>query len=197
MIELSQKGMMQGLRVVYSQMTDPRKQGNHTQYSLLDSCLGAQGTFFLQSPSFLAYQRAMQERIGRNNAQSLFGIHKIPTDDQIRQVLDNISDADLHLLYGYFFTLLEAFERDGYLKQFRIKELYNSILIAIDGTEHFSSATLHCDQCKTHTHADGSITYYHRMLNPAIVAPHKKAEHCLLLLNLSRIRMAGQNKTVN
>ena len=116
----------------------------------------------------------MQERIRKNNANSLFGVHEIPTDDQIRNVLDTLSVEDLHLLYGYFFVLLQAFEREGYLEQFRIKELGNTLLVAIDGTDHFSSGVLFCDQCKTHTHADGSITYSHSMLNPAIVAPHKK-----------------------
>lgn len=174
MVTLSQKGMVTGLTTVFSSMTDPRKKGKNTQYALVDICLGGFGTFFLQSPSFLSYQRAMQERIRRNNANSLFGVHEIPTDDQIRNVLDKLGGEDLRLLYGYFFVLLQAFERDGYLTQFRIKELGNTLLVAIDGTDHFSSPVLFCKQCKTHTHADGRKTYSHSMLNPVIVAPHKK-----------------------
>jgi hypothetical protein len=173
MVELSQKGMVQGVTKVFAAMTDPRK-GRNSQYLFTDICLAAFGSFFLQSPSFLAYQRAMQERIGRNNARSLFGISDIPTDDQIRNILDLIPAKDLSDLYGYFFILLEAFESSGHLKQFRIKGLGNTMLVAIDGTDHFSSGILHCDQCRTHTHGDGGTTYSHSMINPVIVAPGKK-----------------------
>src|SRR5258708_10701477 len=129
MVELSQKGMVKGLRNVFSSIQDPRKKGKNTRYSVVDICLGGYGTFFLQSPSFLSYQRAMQERMRRNNANSLFGVHEIPTDDQIRNFLDQLSFADLHLVYGYFFTLLESFEASGHLTQFRIPELDNTLLV--------------------------------------------------------------------
>src|SRR5258708_2443637 len=154
MIELSQKGMVRGIAEVFSALADPRR-GKNSRYSIADISLAAFSGFFLQSPSFLAYQRAMKEQIGRNNARSLFGIKHIPTDDQIRNVLDQNSREDSNLLYGYFFTLLQAFESLGHLKQFRIKALGNTLLVAFDGTEHFSSSVLFCNQCKTHTHGDG------------------------------------------
>jgi hypothetical protein len=43
--------------------------------------------FFTQSPSFLAFQKYMQKNKGVNNAQSLFGIQKIPSDNHIRDAL--------------------------------------------------------------------------------------------------------------
>ncbi len=46
--------------------------------------------FFVQSPSFLAHQRAMHTRKGKNNVQSIFGVHKIPSDTHIRNLLDPI-----------------------------------------------------------------------------------------------------------
>src|SRR5512139_690632 len=65
--------------------------GLHWVYDIADAALGAFAVFFTQSPSFLAYQRDMQRRKGRNNAQSLFGIDQVPTDPQIRNLLDPIS----------------------------------------------------------------------------------------------------------
>jgi hypothetical protein len=50
--------------------------------------LGAFALFFSQSPSFLAYQQAMQQAQRRNNARSLFGIEPIPSDNQLRNLLD-------------------------------------------------------------------------------------------------------------
>jgi hypothetical protein len=42
----------------------------------------------MQCPSFLAYQRDMQDKKGTNNAKSLFLIDLIPSDNWIRTLLD-------------------------------------------------------------------------------------------------------------
>jgi hypothetical protein len=43
--------------------------------------------FFTQSPSFLASQRLLQKRKGKNNLQKLLGVKKVPTDTQTRALL--------------------------------------------------------------------------------------------------------------
>jgi hypothetical protein len=62
-------------------LPDDRK-GKNTQYAIKDAALGALAVFFTQSPSFLAYQRTMQQTKGRSNAQSLFGMVDNPCDNQ-------------------------------------------------------------------------------------------------------------------
>jgi len=42
----------------------------------------------IQSPFFLAYQEARQPACRQNNAQSFFHLEQIPSDNQIRQMLD-------------------------------------------------------------------------------------------------------------
>lgn len=69
-----------------AQLDDPRKPSNASSYSVRDSVLGAFGCFFMQSASFLEYQRHLDSRNGRNNAQSLFGLDKIPGVEQIRNI---------------------------------------------------------------------------------------------------------------
>ena len=64
--------------------------GCNVRYRLVDAGLGAFAVFFLQSPSFLAYQQKMREHHGRDNAKSLFGMEEIPSDGQIRNLLDPI-----------------------------------------------------------------------------------------------------------
>src|SRR5207237_8605265 len=44
-------------------------------------------------------------------------------------------------------------------------------LVALDGTEYFSSKTIHCASCLQKEHRNGSITYYHQMLGAAIIHP--------------------------
>src|SRR5580692_8117555 len=43
---------------------------------------------FMQSASFLAHQRALEKGQGRSNGQTLFGIGRIPSDNYIRDRLD-------------------------------------------------------------------------------------------------------------
>jgi hypothetical protein len=64
-----------------------------------DAALSAFSVFFLQSLSFLAWQRRMQESQGRNNAQSLFGVHQIPTDTQICNLLDTVSPDHVYPVF--------------------------------------------------------------------------------------------------
>ncbi|PXF56220.1 MAG: hypothetical protein C4B58_14310 [Deltaproteobacteria bacterium] len=61
-------------RSVIKEFPDKRI-GNNTRYSIEDAAAGAFSVFFTQSPSFLAFQKAMQEKKGKNNAQTLFGMH--------------------------------------------------------------------------------------------------------------------------
>jgi hypothetical protein len=48
-------------------------------------------------------------------------------------------------------------------------------LLALDGTEYFSSKTIHCASCLQKVHRNGSITYYHQMLGAALVHPDQRA----------------------
>ena len=53
--------------------------------------VGAFGAVFLRDPSFLTHQQLMQTQRGFSNAQSLFGIQRIPTDNQIRNLPDPVA----------------------------------------------------------------------------------------------------------
>ena len=67
----------QQIRRTFEQFTDPR-QGKNTRYTLVDAGLSAFSVFFMQSPSFLEYQRSLEQAHGRSNAQTLFGVHQSP-----------------------------------------------------------------------------------------------------------------------
>src|SRR5688500_6718405 len=86
--------LVQALHQQLASLPDYRK-GKNTRYAIKDAALGAFAVFFTQSPSFLAYQRTMQQAKGRSNAESLFGIGDIPCDNQIRTLLDPIAPAQL------------------------------------------------------------------------------------------------------
>ena len=79
--------MVNQLRIASRNFPDKRN-GENTQFSIEDIGLSCFSVFFTQSPSFLAFQNSMQKNKGVNNAQSLFGIQKIPSDNHIRDMLD-------------------------------------------------------------------------------------------------------------
>jgi hypothetical protein len=133
-----------------------------------DSALSAFSVFFTQSPSFLAYQRTMEQTKGRSNAQSLFGLHKIPSDNHIRDLLDPVNPKEL---FPVFETILQAIEEKGKLQGFR--GFANNLLIALDGTEYFSSMQIHCPQCSTRKMKSGEIHYFHSVVTPVIVSPRQ------------------------
>ena len=57
----------------------------------------------------------------------------------------------------------------GELSKFHF--LDDQLLIAIDGTGHFSSNKIRCPNCSQMKHKTGKITYFHNTLLPVIVSP--------------------------
>ena len=128
--------------------------------------MGAFGIFFLQCESFLEYQRQLNSRKGRDNTQTLFGVVKIPTDAQIRNILDLINPS---VLFEVFIKVYQLLKSNGILTQFEV--LGGQLLVPLDGTEYFSSKCIHCEQCSHRNHKNGTVTYFHTAIFPVIVSP--------------------------
>ena len=135
-----------------------------------DAALSAFSVFFTQSPSFLDYQVRMQCRLGKNNAQTLFGVHQIPSDNQIRNLLDPVPPETL---FPPFAEISEGWYRTGFLQSFG--SIGNTRLVAMDGTESFSSQKISCPQCSHRTLSNGATLHSHVALTPVIVAPGQEA----------------------
>ena len=153
------------MRRTFEGFTDPRK-GKNTTYTMVDAALSAFAVFFLQSPSFLEYQRSLEQTRGENNARTLFGAHDIPSDNQIRTLLDATDPAAVEPLFAYLFS---ALEQAGVVDTYR--SVGGAVLLALDGTEYCSSPTIHCAHGSTRQHTNGKVTYYHAALTPVLVKP--------------------------
>ena len=140
--------------------------GKNSIYDLPDVGMSAFSVFFTQSPSFLAHQRDMKLRKGRSNAESLFQLSDIPSDNQVRNLLDPVSPEHLQPVYRQTFLALEQTE---VLK--RRRSFANQLLVAIDGTEYFSSKNIHCENCNHRELSNGKTNYFHSALTPVIVQP--------------------------
>jgi hypothetical protein len=148
------------------QLPDHRQEGPNTQYRIRDAALGAFGIFFTQSPSFLDYQRTLQHNTGHNNAHTLLGVEQIPCDNQVRKLLDPIAPSHFDLV---FVEVFERLEQHRMLAHFRV--LGDQLLVAMDGTNYFSSKTMHCHNCLTRQLSNGQTLYYHTAITPVIVCP--------------------------
>jgi hypothetical protein len=114
----------------------------------------------------LEYQRTLEQAHGENNARTLFGVHEIPSDNQIRTLLDPTPPSMVKPAYS---SLFSALRESGVVDSHR--SLNGSLLIAFDGTEYFSSQAIHCDKCSTRQHANGTVTYFHSVVTPVLVKP--------------------------
>ncbi len=115
-------------------LPDFRKPSPNTRYTIQSAALGAFGIFFTQSPSFLEYQRRLRRHHGRDNAQTLFGVEPIPSDNQVRKLLDPMVPSYLNPI---FMEVLEHSEQQHWLEPFRV--LDHQLLVSLDGTQYFSS----------------------------------------------------------
>jgi hypothetical protein len=158
--------LIERIRTTFQECPDGRRGGNHQRYTLDDAALSAFSVFFTQSPSFLDYQRRMQRRLGQNNAQSLFGVQPIPSDNQSRNLLDSVPPETL---FPVFAAISEGLYHSGYLQPFQ--SLFNTVLVAFAGTEYCSSQKLGCDHCSHRPLSNGTTLHYHVALTPVIVAP--------------------------
>ena len=123
------QGLVDQISAAFRTLTDTRKPGNNTKYAPFDAACSAFSVFFTQSPSFLAFQRNLSQTVGRNNVQSLFGVHYVPTDVQIRNILDTVDPKEVFPLIREVGDTLRA---EGCLSDYRV--LKGTFLLALDGT---------------------------------------------------------------
>jgi hypothetical protein len=160
--------LLKALHEAITEIDDPRQSSNATKYKVKDAVLGAFSVFFMQCESFLEHQRQMQSRKGRDNAQRIFGLDKIPTNNQIRNILDGIKASSLFVVFWWVYKTLKV---GGFLEAYR---RLDNLLIVLDGTEYFSSKQISCEHCSSRSHKNGNVTNFHSVILPVIVAPGLK-----------------------
>jgi hypothetical protein len=147
--------------------------GQNIQYSIAEAGLGAFSVFYLQSPSFLAHQRDMQRGKGHNNARGLFGVERIPSDGQIRNLMDSVERAQLR---KPFWEIYLGLDKGGFLDQYR--GVGGTRLISLDGSQCFFSQEIHCPKCREVVR-DEKTYYSHWVMLAVLGAPGEKHVICL------------------
>ena len=139
---------------------------SETDIPLADALMSAFAMFSLKAPSLLAFDKERAE----GNLHTIYGIERVPCDTPMREILDPVSPKVLRPLFKSIFRQLQ---RGKVLEAMMF--LDGHYLLALDGTEYFSSKTIHCASCLHRVHRNGSITYVHQMLGAAILHPDQRA----------------------
>ena len=158
----------------WAKLPDHRKPSPNTKYALSDAVNSSMSIFFMQSESFLAHHQAMsQKKRGKKNLQKLFEVEKVPSDNQIRNLLDPLNPTEFT---GQFEWIWKQLARLGGLKPYRTS--LGTRLIALDGMVYHSSTKISCQCCLTRRDRQGTMHYYHSTLLPLMVQPD--LEHVLV-----------------
>ncbi len=144
---------------------EDHRQSAKVSYSLHDSLMSGFAMMFFQDPSLLAFQRRMQDQIQVNNLKKVFGVRDIPSDSQMREVLDAVSPEQLE---GVFSGFLHRLQRGKHLSHYQFFD--GMYLVAIDGSQYFTSEKVHCPHCLV-AKSRGKKRYYHNIEQAAIVCP--------------------------
>ena len=137
-----------------------------SEITLTDALMSAFAMFSLKAPSLLAFDKERAE----GNLHTIYGIARVPCDTHMREILDPVSPK---LLRPVFKSIFRQLQRGKALEAMTFLDGY--YLLALDGTEYFSSKTIHCASCLHKVHRNGSRTYYHQILGAAIVHPEQRA----------------------
>jgi hypothetical protein len=131
-------------------------------FLLADTLMAGLALFSLKDPSLLAFC----DRVVDHNLRSVFGLQAVPSDTQIREILDTIDPEQLR---SVFTDVFRQVQRGKVLEEFVFLE--GCYLVALDGVEYFCSKKVHCPHCLTRTHTNGDVSYYHQMLGAVVIHP--------------------------
>lgn len=158
---LSADGLIKRLRERFETIEDTRRQAS-IGFPLADCLMAGFAMFSLKDPSLLAFEKRWSEQ----NLQNLYRIEKVPSDTQMRDILDPI---ELDALHECFADIFYELQRGGVLKRYEFVD--GNYLLAIDGTGYFSSSNIRCPNCLEHRDRSGNTKYAHQMVAAVLVHP--------------------------
>ena len=165
---LSFASLIEFLSDLYLKVKDHRDP-TKVEHSIRDTAMSAVAMMHFQSTSVLHFQRQLEEENRRSNLSTIFGVDKVPSDTQMREVLDEVPSETARPAFRKYFSWLQ---RGKYLEQFQI--FPGQYLCSIDGSQYFGSDKISCPHCLIREHKSGKTSYSHLILQAAIVHPTQK-----------------------
>ena len=152
--------------------------------------MSAFAMFFFQHPNLLEYQRRMKKKSGRSNLERIFQVEDLPSDTQMRTILDGAAPEPLRRVLPEVF---ERMRRVGWTVKFVTEvngEKYYTV--AFDGSEYFHSTRIECPGCLRRTSKNGETQYSHVVVGATLL---RAGSHAVLPLDVEEVRNEdGQEK---
>lgn len=152
---------------VFLKIPDHRPRKQSVGIRLKDALMSGFAVFALKMPSLLQFDGRRKEYHAK--LKSVFGIDLAPCDTQMREIIDEV---DPEMIRPAFKRLLFEVQRGKGLEDYVFYQ--GHYLIAAGGTGHFSSDSVHCEDCLVKESKSGKVCYQHQMLAAAIVHPTQK-----------------------
>lgn len=145
-------------------------------YPLHDVLMSGFAMLFFQDPSMLQFQERMMRRKGRANLQTMFGVREVPKETQLRERLDRVEFEGVRELLPQLFAHVR---RAGWAREWRSEISAGDgadkfYVLAVDGSDYFSSAALSCPNCLVCTGRDGQAHYRHTVVAATLVKSGKR-----------------------
>lgn len=166
---------------------DDARAAEQLSYSLPDTLMSGFAVMFFQHPSLLQFQRAMEKKRQRCNLQTIFGVPEVPSDTQMREILDGVKPEALR---GVLRELWERVRRAGWGGRFTTtlpsgEHQGTYYTVALDGSEYFRSTTIQCPHCLRQTDPQGRGHYSHKIVGATVV---RAGSHQVLPLDVEEVR---------
>lgn len=193
LMSLTLEAMIALLSDTFGRLADPRCP-DRVDYSLHDTLLSGFAMMFFQYPSLLEFQRTMKQRRGRCNLETIFGVPQVPSDTQMRDILDGVAPELLRLLLP---VLFEKVRRAGWAKEFKStvpsgEHQGDYYTLMLDGTDYFHFTEVQCPGCVQRRDGSGQVHFRHTVVSATLV---KAGSHRVLPLDVEEVRTSdGQEK---
>ena len=191
--ELTFEAFRDELARTFAQIADPRAPQRLT-WELPAVLMSAFAMLFFQHPSLLEYQRRMQQRTGQSNLERVFQVAAIPSDTQMREILDGVPIEPLRRVLPQTF---EQMRRVGWTARFVTEVAGQKYYpIVLDGSEYFHSTQIHCPDCLHQRQAKGETYYSHVVVSATVT---RAGSHAILPLDVEKCAIAKSrsHKTAN
>lgn len=162
---LSADGLIKMVKKEFKKIKDHRP--INVEIPLDDALMSGFALFSLKDPSLLAFDERRQTP---ENLKRVYGIKQIPSDTQMRTILDGVTPVDVR---PSFKRVVQRLQRGKELEKMRYMGRY--YLLSLDGTGYFKSEKVHCANClEKYYKRSGKTVYSHQLLGGAIVHPGRR-----------------------
>lgn len=164
-LHLNADAMFARIRKDFDMVPDHR--ASNSKIPLADALMSGFAMFSLKDQSLLAFDERRREDPA--SLHTVYGVGQIPCDSQMRQILDQVSPAQLRRPFRSIFMQLQR----GKVME-KMTWLDGHYLLALDATGIFSSEKVSSDYCLKKMKRNGQVEFYQQMLAGAFVHPDHK-----------------------